>query len=144
MSLAQMDSLVYPDSTIFEALNVINTTHKRLATVISADKRFLGVISDGDIRRALLAGQSMESKINEIYNRNAFFATETQSSSEVLEILVENSISHIPVVDDEDRFLKMISIYELLQNKRANTVVIMAGAGITTHANYWLNAKAHG
>lgn len=127
MSLTKINSIVFPDSTITETLTVINTTHRRLATVICKDSGFLGVVSDGDIRRALLAGKSMECTIDEIYNKNSFFVSESQSNSEIINILLSNSISHIPLVNDKNRYVKMLSIYELLKKKRDNTVVIMAG-----------------
>ena len=127
MSIKKIKSIVFPESSIREVLTVIDTTHRRLATVIGKDGIFLGVVSDGDIRRALLNGVSMEGRISEIYNKRSITASENQSHKEIIDILLSNSISHIPLLSDKKHYIKMLSIYELLQEKHKNTVVIMAG-----------------
>ena len=69
MSLKKIESTIHPMSTIKKALEVIEATHRRLACVIGDDQKFLGVISDGDIRRSILEGKSLEEPIINLYNR---------------------------------------------------------------------------
>ena len=128
MSLRKIESTIHPMSTIKKALEVIEATHRRLACVIGDDQKFLGVISDGDIRRSILEGKSLEEPIINLYNRESVVANTKQSDKEIVNVLISNSISHVPIVDGNNFYIKMLSIYELLQEKkRKNSVLIMAG-----------------
>ena len=58
---------------IQQALKLINKTGEKSIIIIDNDKNFLGVLSDGDVRRALLKGYKIKDKIKNIYNKKAFF-----------------------------------------------------------------------
>ncbi|MCC7399054.1 MAG: CBS domain-containing protein, partial [Planctomycetes bacterium] len=49
-------ALVSPQTSLHEALAVIDRTGSQMALVVDAERRLLGTLSDGDIRRALLKG----------------------------------------------------------------------------------------
>jgi CBS domain-containing protein len=51
---------LYPAGTIADAIRTIDTGHVQIAFVIDENKRLIGTITDGDIRRALLRGESLE------------------------------------------------------------------------------------
>ena len=131
MSLSHIKSTLSPSSSINEALNVIEATHRRLACVIENNK-LVGVITDGDIRKSLLAKGSLDQSILEIYNANPIIATLDTSKDELRELFVKSTISHIPIVDDNGTFVKISSIYELLQNEKKDTTVVVMAGGLGT------------
>jgi len=58
MSRKWENILIGPENTIRKALEVIDREGLRGAIIVDANKRLLGVVSDGDIRRGILSGKS--------------------------------------------------------------------------------------
>ena len=61
------------DQTVKDALKSLNTTGLKICIVVDKKNLFKGVLNDGDIRRALLKGKTLDTKIKQIYNKNAGF-----------------------------------------------------------------------
>ncbi len=59
--LKWVTALVSPDTPISDTMRVIDRSGVGVALVVDADRRLLGVVSDGDIRKALLAGEDVAS-----------------------------------------------------------------------------------
>ena len=59
--------------TIAEALKKISHGGQKSIIIVDKNKNFKGVLSDGDIRRALLKGKNLKSSIEEIYNQKSYF-----------------------------------------------------------------------
>lgn len=60
--------LVKKDASIYEAMQVIEKGEERVCFIVNDNKKLLKVISDGDIRRALLKNQSLNEKVINIHN----------------------------------------------------------------------------
>ena len=60
---------VKPDETIAEAINIIDKGAAQIALVVDAEDRLLGTLTDGDIRRGLIHGKTMESRVEEVMHR---------------------------------------------------------------------------
>ena len=84
----------------------------------------LGIATDGDIRRALSKGVSLESPILKIMNKNPFVIEGIKSNTEILALVAEknrkeqwrdNRLSKIIVVDKNRKVLDLISFYDLWQ-----------------------------
>ena len=77
-----MDSLdgmkVDPSDTIFNGLKIIESGKEKIAFVIDVNSVLVGTLSDGDIRRALLRGVSLDQAVGEVCNRN-FISSRTRS-----------------------------------------------------------------
>ena len=52
-------ALVSPQTSLHEALAVIDRTGSQMALVVDGERHLLGTLSDGDIRRALLKGVAL-------------------------------------------------------------------------------------
>ena len=53
--------LVHADASLREVVEIIDRGAAQIALVVDSEKRLLGVITDGDIRRSMLRGESLES-----------------------------------------------------------------------------------
>ena len=60
-----------PDSTIRHAADSIDRSEKGIALVVNGDGRLVDTITDGDIRRAMLAGVAMETSVAVIASAKA-------------------------------------------------------------------------
>ena len=57
-------------STVKDAIRVINDTGLKIAMIIDDELKFVGIVSDGDIRRGLLKGIKMEGSVSRILQKN--------------------------------------------------------------------------
>ena len=116
------------NSSIKEALRVIGKERVRLGIVVDSKDKLLGVISDSDIRKALIDGKGVNDSIINIYTKNPLTIKENISESELLALSAKTDIYDFPVVDEKGRVISIKSIASLLgQKKLSNPVILMAG-----------------
>ena len=122
------ETVLSADSTIREAVEVLNKTSLKIILVISPNKILIGTISDGDIRRGLLRGLELASSIDSIVNKDALVVLPGLPREDVLQLMVENKIQQIPIVD-EKKLVVGLHLWDQLSVPvaRANLMVIMAG-----------------
>ncbi len=117
-----------PDSTIKEALETIDRGAIKLAVVTDEEGRLLGTITDGDIRRAILAGKTLDSPIEGIFNTRPITVGINESNVSIINLCAAKRIQQIPVVDDLGRVVRIAILDEMLSAKQySNKVVLMVG-----------------
>ena len=120
--------LISKNTSIREAIKVIDEGALQIALVVDTDRRLLGTVTDGDVRRGILKGIGLEEPAARIMNPTPTVAQEQKSREEILELLRQKSLHQVPVLDPEGRLVDLEVIEELLRPQtRENLVVIMAG-----------------
>lgn len=120
--------LVQKECTIRQILQTIDNGTKGIVIVVNDENKLLGTITDGDVRRALLSGASLNDKIDNIIHLNPVFIYESTPKEEVKDIFIRKAIKDIPIVNNDNVVVDIISINDLLLTKgKENPVVIMAG-----------------
>ncbi|MFT7860916.1 MAG: nucleotidyltransferase family protein [Sulfurimonas sp.] len=116
------------DATIKESLEKIDQGAIKIAVILDNDDTLLGVITDGDIRRALLKGLTLESPIKEIVQTNPVVCHIDETKEQVLAKVLGKRIYHLPVLDVNSRVVGIQDVESLLKGKkRSNKVVLMVG-----------------
>jgi CBS domain-containing protein len=114
-------------SSIREAISVIDKTSSQIALVVM-NGYLEAVVTDGDIRRALLRGETLDSPVKNIMCKNFIFLPETATEKEALTLMKVKSLKQIPILDKERRVIKLILLDELIKPEHLpNDVVIMVG-----------------
>ncbi|MDO6728359.1 aminotransferase class I/II-fold pyridoxal phosphate-dependent enzyme [Cognatishimia sp. 1_MG-2023] len=90
-------------SSILEALGTIDKSGQGIALRLDENGRLLSTLTDGDLRRLLINGFTLESEISSVPLHECISAPEDASPRKILEMMNENVISHIPVVDTEGK-----------------------------------------
>jgi dTDP-glucose pyrophosphorylase len=122
------NTLLGRDATVQEALARINSAAVQIALVVDADLRLLGTLSDGDVRRALLAGTRLSDPIAPFIRTTPTTAHVGDSRESILSKMRRLVLRQIPVLDDAGRVVDLKTIDEYLgPSARENWVVIMAG-----------------
>lgn len=120
--------LLGPGQRMRLAIEAIDNSGLRIAIVVDEARRLLGVITDGDIRRALLAGCDLESSVERFMQtrpRTARLGTERHV---LIERLRHEQILHLPLVDTDGVVRDLAYLPDLEQQPHlGNEVVIMAG-----------------
>lgn len=116
------------NSTIKQALQLIDDGAVKIAIVVDSEEILVGTLSDGDIRRAILAGISLDDSIENIYNRNPVVVSANESKDEIINLCAAKKVYQIPVVDDKGKVLSVDMLDELLKPEvHLNKVVLMVG-----------------
>ena len=115
------------NSTIGEALSVIDSGAVKIALVMNDDNQLLGTLSDGDIRRGLLRKKTLNDTIEDIYSRNPVTAFKGHSSEELLRLCSMRRVSQLPIIDDDKQIIDLFFLDEELSKEYKNTVVLMVG-----------------
>ena len=119
---------VKPDLTIAEAINIIDKGASQIALVVDAENRLLGTLTDGDIRRGLIHGETLESRVEDVMHRDFLSIPESLSENRALRLMREEGLQQIPVLDPEGHVVRLFLLEEFYKAKnRSNWVVIMAG-----------------
>jgi arabinose-5-phosphate isomerase len=83
-------------------------------SIIDEKGTLKGIVTDGDIRRALTKGNYiLESTVEELFNANPTFITEELLAAEALRIMEENRINVLPVVNESNCPIAMVHIHDL-------------------------------
>jgi dTDP-glucose pyrophosphorylase len=120
--------IISQDSTILKAINNLNAYGVKIVLIVDKNNKFIGILNDGDIRRAFLNGYNINSSVRYILNKKPFFVKNISdlnnfSSREL------NQFLHVPIIRNK----KIYGLY--VQNINSNIkkknnkehVVIMAG-----------------
>ena len=119
---------IRPDVSVLDAMRIIERGAAQIAFVVDEQQRLLGTLTDGDIRRGLLHGETLEAPAERLMNRQFRFVRRSEDPSAVLEMMRREALRQIPVLDAEGRVCELFLQQELLAPAQLpNAVVIMAG-----------------
>jgi dTDP-glucose pyrophosphorylase len=119
-------------STIKEALQIIDKGAVRIALVVDDNLKLLGTISDGDIRRAILANKTLDTSIENIYYRTPTTANINDKKEEVINLCMRNNIYQIPIINNDGEVVSLAILDKLLKSKEYNNKVILMVGGLGT------------
>ena len=120
--------LIYPETSIREAMAVIESApHKigisGIAVVVNTEKQLLGVVTDGDIRSAILHSVTLETQVSDIMTADPIAVTNHTSPKTMYESVVEmlkgstrmldRGAGKVLIVDDEQHVIDVISFLDL-------------------------------
>lgn len=121
-------ALVRPETNLRETLRIIDATGTGIALVVDADGRLAGTVSDGDVRRALIAGAHLDAAASTVANPSPRVARQDQSRTSMMDIIRELGLHQLPIIDEGGRVAGLVTLDELLRApERPHEVVIMAG-----------------
>src|SRR5438034_607776 len=101
MSGSVVQSLLVPETaSLRDAMLVFDRTALRTVLVCDSCQRLVALATEGDVRRALLAGQGLATLLLPHSNRKPIVGRECMSRAELVELLSER-VYCLPVVDDE-------------------------------------------
>jgi dTDP-glucose pyrophosphorylase len=122
--------LVKPNFSIKQTLQIIDKGAKRIAIVIDDNNKVIGTISDGDIRRGILKGYSLQDSIKDIYFKNPTLAKDSDTNESIIKKAIEKKIYQIPIVNQQHQIVDLVDLATLLKNKKRNNKVILMAGGL--------------
>jgi dTDP-glucose pyrophosphorylase len=120
--------LIPPTASILEAINAIDRGAMQIALVVDAERRLLGTVTDGDVRRSLLRGGSLQASVSEIMRSNPAAVRCDDCRDSALRLMQRLSIHQVPLLDGEGRVIGLERIDDYVgAQRRDNWIVLMAG-----------------
>jgi len=121
-------TLIAPETTLRDALEVIDKAGSQIALVVDADRHLLGTLSDGDMRRALLRGMSLDDRAETAMHRNPAVASHGADMQAVAAQIRRLGLHQMPLVDRDNRVAGLMLLDDImLVPPRDHWVVVMAG-----------------
>jgi len=122
------DYLVRADTPLREVIEIIDRGNGQIALVADEKRKLLGIITDGDIRRALLRNESLTSLAGKIMFREFRALRSTATEEEAFNLMRRETLHQIPALDEQGRLVRLFLLEELIKPlPKDNSVVIMAG-----------------
>lgn len=120
------DLSVQPGASIRSALAQLDRSRRQVVFVEDDAGRLVGALSDGDIRRGLLDGASLEDRVDRVMNTSPATVAPTATQEAVEELKAQRGIRVVAVVD-EGRIVDVVGEGERIATPLPTPVVLMAG-----------------
>jgi len=116
------------NSTVKEALAIIDSGAMQIALVVDSEKKLIGTITDGDIRRGLLNGLTLSDSIEPIIFRTPTTCSVTDSKEDIIKLATEKKVYRIPIIDLDGILIGLDEVGKLSKPiEYSNKVVLMVG-----------------
>lgn len=127
--------LVKLNTSIRDTMGIIDSHAKGIAVVVDEERRLLATITDGDIRRALLAGIEVEQPVGSLMPRHLNPATNAPITARVgtpdavlLALMQKHSVRQIPLLDSDGCVSEIAVLHDMLRQPDLPVIgLIMAG-----------------
>jgi dTDP-glucose pyrophosphorylase len=119
-------------ATILDALKKMDFLDRKLLLVFEQEL-FIGLVSIGDIQRAIIKNQSLDSPLKSILRGNFLYASTSLSFDEIREMMIQYRMEMLPVIDEDKNLVEVHFWEDIFHHKEQEfdsfniPVVIMAG-----------------
>ena len=144
------DSIVAPGTSISQAMAQLERAGIGALLLCDADRRLCGLVTDGDIRRAVLQGRSLDDSCSVIATLNPVKVEAPVTPEDALRIMDAHDIHHLPAVDAAGRVQDLVLRQDLAVegdhawNERRLRAVIIAPEASISEAMAQLDKAATG
>ena len=121
--------LLKNSSTIKQAIFNLSKSSMQISIVVNSNNCLVGVLTDGDIRRALLKGYDLNDKIVNIIKKSPLITSKNFDTQSALILMRSKSLMHLPVVNEDNSIFGLYTLIDHYNKKKliTNSIIIMAG-----------------
>ncbi len=126
---------ISPDCSLRRAIECIDRSRRGVTLVVDAERRLLDVVTDGDVRRAVLAEIDLDTPVRALRERRVtspyaapVAARAGWSDGALLAIMRRRRIRHLPLLDDAERVVGLATLDDVLPERPPPLeALVMAG-----------------
>lgn len=130
---------VRKEDDTFKILKAIEDGGFQIALVIDSNRKLIGTITDGDVRRSILKSKTIKTNAENIMNRQFKFVNSGENSKEIEKMLLRYKLKQIPVINGNGEVIDIYSKNDEIMEYLPNSIVIMAGGKGTRLMPYTKN-----
>ncbi len=128
------DHLILVGSKVKEALLLLNElSQDAILFVVDGNDKLIGALTDGDVRRGLIKGFTIDSSINDIIQENPRYITKGGNNLEKIIEYREGDFRIVPVVDENHRIVNIINFRNIRSYLPIDAVIMAGGRGLRLH-----------
>ena len=104
------NNLIVKEATqIKNAMTKLSKSAKKCLVVLDDEKKLIGTLTDGDIRRAFLKGKKFNDTIKGIFKKNSIKVYNNKRSQKVIkDLLIKKKIDFVPIVNSSNKFINFV------------------------------------
>ncbi len=123
--------IIRSDVSIRQALEALNDLSGDILTmfVLNSDNQLIGTLTDGDIRRGLIAGKELSESVETIMHRNFKALREGNDNFEHLRDIKKNKIDLIPILDSDNNILRILDLRSTSNLLPLDAILMAGGRG---------------
>jgi len=122
------DALVSSSTSLRQTIEAITEGNLQIALVVDSENKLLGTVTDGDIRKAILAGKDLNITAGEAMRSRPITSASKTPRAAILKLMREKRIHQMPLLDDQGRVVDVLTVDDMIgAAHKPNAVVIMAG-----------------
>ena len=127
-SVEYKSTIIKSSNTIKDALNNLVNSSKRICLVVNKKNNFIGTITDGDIRRALLKNFKLSSPITKIINKKPLRSSISDNLNSIKAKMIKGDIWQTPIINKK-KIIGLLILTDEHQNKIYNTIFYIPAGG---------------
>lgn len=124
--------LLRADASLLEAFRTIDAGAIRIALVVDENRSLLATVTDGDIRRGLLRGMTLDTPVRQVMHTSPHKLQVGYSREVAIELMRRLTIYHLPVVEADGRVVGIEVFEELVAPHDAGVWVVLMAGGLGT------------
>jgi len=106
---------ICPDASATEAIKVLNEKNMGVVLVVDEANKVLGIVTDGDIRRAIVGIQPIfQLNAAQLMTRNPISIDSSRLAADALSIMQTHEITALPIIDSDRTLLGLLHLHNLL------------------------------
>jgi len=114
--------------SLLDAIRALNGPAEGIAIILNDNGRVVGVLTDGDVRRALMKEARLDAPITPFIHRDFLAVSEIDSRDQVLDLMQARKIKHLPILDTSGKLIGIHLLHDIVGGgDLPNQAVIMAG-----------------
>ena len=123
--------IISQTATIKDALVALNdiTSDTQSLLVVDDSQRFVGTLTDGDIRRGLISGARLSDLVSTIMHKDSKYILESEFDVAHLKAFRDKHILFIPVLDAEFHIVKVVNLKKYKSHLPVDAVLMAGGKG---------------
>jgi dTDP-glucose pyrophosphorylase len=124
------DHLILSGSKVKDALLLLNElSQDAILFVVDADDKLIGALTDGDVRRGLLKGFTIDSCVDQIIQNNPRYITKGENNLQKIIEYREGDFRIVPIVDENHIVVNVINFRKTRSYLPIDTVIMAGGRG---------------
>lgn len=125
--------MVSPQASLGDVLKALNAVPEfHVIVVVNENRQLIGTITDGDIRRALLAGKSMNDLAGDIVHRNVLTLPPGSTAAQQRQVMQQRVVRQVIIVDEQKHVLDIITMDSLSSSRSVSNKVFLMAGGLGT------------
>ena len=120
-------ALIKSTASTREALTIIDKAAVQIGLVVDSNNTLLGTVTDGDVRRSILKGLSLDVDIAEVMNKSPMVCNKCIPTVLAQQLMRANQVNQLPVINDSGQIVGLHTLSARRPSRVPNQLLIMAG-----------------